>query len=335
MPSLLYVTCTYLMSRFMRHHLKDGLLIQAPNEISSFEVTSNGMKCRFPVFHVDEVTIAVLPCQHKGERVGLLLHPGPKEQTQGPSRQLYYVSWPFRKPTVSRYEYRRLACLGSDIRSVCFRRNIVTATWQDVYIAAHPPTTGRRDGAHLLQRFVPDISPTAFRVPRTLIQALGALGFFPATETICWDPASKDIMMVKCRNAAWIESIRILLGTCKKGLRPCHWAWADQHHSATWGNPWPNYAHDCAMDHIEDWPNSTREFGDAERAIRLVFMPCKHAPGSTLVLGLELVGRRYEEIQRKANVYLRPRVRLPQLNSQPEPSASRERFSSGIPLVHG
>ena len=33
------------------------------------------------------------------------------------------------------------------------------------------------------------------------------------------------------------------------------------------------YAHDYATDHIEDWPDCMRKFRDAERTIRLVFVP--------------------------------------------------------------
>ena len=62
--------------------------------------------------------------------------------------------------------------------------------------------------------------------------------------------------------------------------------------------------HNCATDHIANWPNGAREFGDAKHTIRLVFAPCTHAPERTLVLGLELVGSVYEKIQRDANVYL-------------------------------
>ena len=60
-----------------------------------------------------------------------------------------------------------------------------------------------------------------------------------------------------------------------------------------------------------NWPNGTREFGDAKRTIRLVFAPWTHAPERTLVLGLELAGSRYEKIQKNANVRLPPPVRYP------------------------
>ena len=142
------------------------------------------MKCRFPVAHVNGVTIAVLPCQDNGEYIGLLLHPGPNDNAQAPSRKLYYVSWSFSLSTRSEYWSGRLAFLGSDIDNLRFRGRAVTATWQDIHIAAHPPTTGRTDGAHLLQGFLPDVSPTAFRVPRTLMQTLGTLGFFRAPRIL-------------------------------------------------------------------------------------------------------------------------------------------------------
>ena len=248
------------------------------------------MKCHFPVAEVGGVTIAVLPCQFDGERLGLLLHPPPDDQTQGPSRKLYYVSWAFRLPAGSGYDsdLMRLACLGGDDDNLRFHGNPVAATWRDIYIAAHPPTTGRRDGAHLLHGFLPDVAPTAFRIPRTLMQTLGALQFFPATGTVSWDPASQDTVWLRFQCSELIEYVRIFLGMCTNTSaeeRPRHWAWAEQFYSATWGQPLTDYVHNCATDHIADWTNRTREFGDAERTIRLVFAPCTHAPERTLVLG--------------------------------------------------
>ena len=322
----------------MHYKCKYNLHSQTPEEISSFEVISNDcMKCRFPVVQVDGVTIAILPCRRDGEHLGLLLHPGPKDPIQGLSRQVYYVSWLFSKPTGSDYWSTRLASLGNDMHNLRFRGKPVNPSWQDMYIAARPPTTGRRDGAHLLQRFLLDVSPTAFRVPRALMQSLGALGFFPTTWTKPSNSASRDVMLVRWQNTALLEAFLILLGTCQKGSigeHPCHWAWAIHRHSATWTQPLLKHVHDCATDHTEDWPNSTREFGDTERTIRLVFAPCKHAPESTLVLRLELSGSRYEEIQQKANIYLRPQVTPPGFIAPPKRSALGRQFSFCPYVLH-
>ena len=141
------------------------------------------------------------------------------------------------------------------------------------------------------------------------MQTLGALEFLPITEVIPWDPASKDTVSLVYSNTVLLEAVRIMLGTCIRAsteARPCHWAWADQSDSATWTDPWSSYAHNCTTDHIEDWESNTHEFGVAERTIRLVFVPCPHMPEKTLVLGLELVGSMYEEIQRKAKIILPP-----------------------------
>ena len=97
------------------------------------------MKCRFPVADIDGITIAVLPCQQNGGRLGLLLHPAPDEAHTLP-RQLYYVSWSFLMPTGSGYGAKRLADIGRDAHNLRFRGKPVTAKWRDVYIAAHPPT---------------------------------------------------------------------------------------------------------------------------------------------------------------------------------------------------
>ena len=298
----------------MDTHHKETLLDQTDNEVTHFESTPYGMKCRFPVAKVDEITIAVLPCQKDDEYLGLFLHPAPKDNAQASSRQLYYTSWSFHDSTGSRYELLRLVSLGSDVQHLCFRDKPIVTTWKDIYIMAHPPMTGRRESAHLLQRFHPDVAPRPFWIPRTLMQRMGALEFFPRTEPRSCDAASKDTISLWCENHALMEFVHIVLGTCIKTSaapeRPCHWAWAERRHRTTWPQGWADYAHNCATDHIQDWSDHTQEFGDAERTIRLVFAPCKHAPERTLVLGLELVGTIYEKIQQNANIFLQPRTRV-------------------------
>ena len=295
-------------------NLKDSPLGPVHVEVHSFQVTPYGMKCRLPVAEVDGVTIAVLPCQMDDEYLGLLLHQPPSEETQIPSRQLYYISWTFRDPQVSEYLILRQACLGGDFNNLQFRGKPVTPTWCDIYIAIHPATIGRRDGAHLLQHFVPDVAPSPFQIPRTLMQTLVALNFFPDSTMVLQSPESDDAMIVLLQNSNLLEAVHIHLGMCTKisteESPAYHWAWASQNNSATWGKLSQKYVHDCATDHIRDWPNSTREFGDAERTIRLVFNPSTHAPEWTLVLSLGLSGRVYKEIQENANVYL-PRAGFP------------------------
>lgn len=266
------------------------------------------MKCRFEVAVVNGVPLAILPCQKEDEFLGLLLHPSPNDQIHGSSSQIYYVSWPFRLPNVSGYRAFRVACLGRDAHNLQFRGESVAATWRDIYIMAHPQTAaGWGDSANLLQGFLPDIAPTAFRIPRTLLQTLGSLEFFTTTRMVFSDPASNDAMSFWCGSTIFLESFCVLLGTCTKvpiKARPCHWAWSEYRCHATWNKLPTRYAHDCAADHIENWPNRMREFGDPERTVRLVFAPCVHAPERTLVLGIELSGIVYVDIQQNAKIYL-------------------------------
>ena len=133
--------------------------------------------------------------------------------------------------------------------------------------------------------------------------------------------------MFVCENRVLMEAIHIRLGTCaavSAEARPCHWAWAERHHAAMWGSRWSRNEHNCAADHIADWPGGARAFGDGERTVRLVFAPCPHAPDRrTLVLGLELVGDAYARIQQDANVSL------------PQVPRSRARLVAGDALSEG
>ena len=133
------------------------------------------------------------------------------------------------------------------------------------------------------------------------------------TSVVSSDQASKDTMRLGIQSTELLEDVCILFGLCTNTStseeRLYHWAWAEQRHSATWGQPLAEYVHDCTTDHIANWPNGTREFVDTERTIRLVFTPCTHAPERTLVLGLELSGSRYEQIQKNANIRLPPPTR--------------------------
>ena len=308
---------------------RGGSLGQAHKERPSFEVTPYGMKCRFPVAKVDGITIAILFCQNSRtgseENLGLLLHPAPDYEVLDLSRELYYVSWAFRQQDGSGHEARRLASLGTDSNLMHYRGKTITATWRDIYIVAHPSTRGRTDGAHLLQRFIPDIAPTPYHIPRALMQTLSALKFLPVTKKASNSAPSKSntLLLVQWQNTVLREAIRVLLGTCDEtsaDADPLHWAWAEPVDSARWNESPTRYVHDCATDHINDWIDRQRDFGDEERTIRLVFAPCPYSPAKTLVFGLELVGNVYEKMQGSANIRLPPPTRL-QASSTPSSSA--------------
>ena len=114
------------------------------------------------------------------------------------------------------------------------------------------------------------------------------------------------------------EELRIGLGLCTQvptGAFPDHWVWAEGTSNETWLRPWGKGAHNCATDHVEDWPQRSRGFGSPGRTIRLSFAPCPHAPDQTLVLGIELSGEVYEDMQRAAGVSLSSGLLLtPQVN---------------------
>ena len=268
------------------------------------------MKCRFPVAEVDGVTIAVLLCETTEEHLGLFLHPAPRSEVLDPTREAYSVSWAFREGDHGHIS-KRVACLGGDLYNLRFRGKPVDATWRDIYIIEQPRTTSRSDGAHLVQSFFLDITPIPFRVPRSLLQALSALELYPKAWKKTSDPMSTHTSRLLLQNIVEEERVRIMLGLCTKAsttpARPCHWAWAEPTYRGTSSEKWSKDAHDCATDHIADWPDRARAFGDAERTIKLMFTPCPHMPGRTLVLGLELSGEVYEKMQHEAD------VRLPQL----------------------
>ena len=306
---------------------------QAHTELPSFEITPYGMKCRFPVAEVDGIIIAVLLCETPEQHLGLLLHPAPDTEALDQTRETYCVSWAFQEGEFA-HTIRRVACLGGDLYDLRFRGKPVVASWRDIYIMAHPHTTSRSDGAHLVHRFALDVAPAPFRIPRCLLQALAALELFPWTWTTSTDPASIHTIRLTLDNFALMEGVRIMFGLCTKstpkGARPRHWAWAEPKHLATWHLPWSRHAHDCATDHIEDWPDCRRAFGETERTIRLVFAPCPHASGRTLVLGLELEGSVYERMQWSTGTRLplhpklqRQRIEALDLPTPPPPTSYR------------
>ena len=288
---------------------QDSPFGQVGKELPTFESTPFGMKCRFPIAEVDGITIAVLLCETTTTHLGLLLHPAPANQILDPSRNLYYASWAFYNVNENTCSWaKRVIFLGGDLYNLRFRGKPIDARWREICIVTRPPMTMRRRGAHVVLRFLPDIPPTIFRVPRNLLQAMAALKLLPRSQMISSDPASTKTTRLIFENVIPLEVVYILLGACTKAstdARPCHWAWAEHRFRATWDRKPTEYAHDCATDHVEDWPGRLREFGDAERRIHITFAPCPHAAAEqTLVLGVQLSGSVYENMQKDANIRL-------------------------------
>lgn len=269
------------------------------------------MKCRFPVAEIDGFTIAVLLVETNDEHLGMILHPAEDDELQDPSRKMHYVTWPFK--TENTYFNCRLALLGGDLYNLQFRGKPVNATWRDIYIHASPRTSDRTDPSYLIFRLYPDRAPAPFRIPRRLVNTMIALKLLPDTGMGSTDPDASTNMWIDFTNTTTSEKVHVQLGLCATASTddaPCHWAYAESSDLSNWTAPWKQAAHDCAKDHIADWPGGARDFGDAERTIRLSFAPCKHAPpGRTRVLGLELSGTVYDGIQRAAGFTIAERAR--------------------------
>ena len=283
-------------------------------EIPSYKVTSQGMKCRFPIAEVDGITIAVLLANAREDHFGLLLHPASSTEVQDPGCATYYISWAFQLG--QSFSIRCVASLGPDLYNLRFRGKPVHATWRNILIRSQPRISERADGAHLVLRFSPDLAPTPFRVPRHLLHTLCALKFIPEASNTAekTDTTTGQATHITFADAIASEAIGVTLGICTPTpaeTTPRHWARAERRYLSTWTQPWAkDVAHDCAQDHVDDWPERTREFGDSARTIRLSFAPCPHAPERARVLGLELSGSVYEKIQQNAGVSLSARTRL-------------------------
>ena len=115
-------------------------------------------------------------------------------------------------------------------------------------------------------------------------------------------------MMTIFRLGGAAEQIRLDLGLCHQpNGPPCHWSrvTVQYYGNHTEGIDDPE-AHSCYEHHISSWPSYTKDFGDADRTVRISFTPCKRAPTRTLVVHLQLFGHVYEEILREAGVTFPP-----------------------------
>ena len=260
------------------------------------------MECRFPVGEVDGITIAVLLTETEDQHVGLLLFPAPADEALDPTRNLYYTSWTFTVPNGSRVTMK-LALLGSDLYNLRFRGKPIHASWKTIYIRTRcDGPSDRSDVAWTI--FKTPSLPAAFRLSRAAISGTAAMELtLRSGQLRCQDSESQPQVWHVFFFPETAEQLEIMAGTCVASDNRRIWAYVMMWHSETWGLWEDHSGHNCATDHIADWPHRTRVFGDKheERRLTLWFTDCPHAPGA-VVFHLHLGGRIYEEMMREANV---------------------------------
>ena len=263
------------------------------------------MECRFPVGEVNGITIAVLLVQTADQHVGLFLRPAPREALD-PTRNLYYTTWSFTHSDGS-YWFVKLALLGSDLYDLRFRGKPIHTSWKTIYICTGcDGPSDRIDVAWTIYKSPSAYtSPTPFRLSRTAINGMAALGLTLRSDQLPCLTSSESQPQVwyDFFDRFTVEKVIILVGSCVASNSRCIWAYVKVWHEKTLGSWKPHSGHDCATDHIADWPNRTRVFGDGppRRRITLWFTDCPHTPGA-VVFYLRPGGRVYDKMLRSANV---------------------------------
>ncbi|KAI1791126.1 HET-domain-containing protein [Ganoderma leucocontextum] len=274
-------------------------------ELPRFSVTSYGLECHFPIIESEGLVIAVLLCDTGREHIGLLLHPS-NFIIQDPSRKKYHTGQGFRMPSGGA-GFARLISLGDDFYNLRLNGKTVTAEWRDIFIADSPPPI-KRDAAPGLCFPLHCITPAPpFRLPHWLIGRLTLIGMELRPLHMESKPVDGKPLHLSATfedvNAK--EGIRLILGTClqSSGDGRSQWAKAMPQYSGNWGQK-TDFSHDCLEHHVDAWQGWTKDFGDAERTVRLSFSRCRLTPEHTLAIHVELEGHVYDAMKGKKHVAL-------------------------------
>ena len=281
-------------------------------ELPKFSVTHFGLECRFPIIESGEFTIVVLLCDTGREHLGLLLHPS-DNLIQDPSRKRYHTGYGFRTRS-GQPGLARLISLGNDYYNLRVNGNAVTAKWRDILISDSPPPI-KTDATPSLCSTLHSIAPAPpFRLPPWLVGALALLGMELSPLRIESKPGPADgkplLMLASFDDVNTSEGIRLVLGTCAQSPSTPphslpHWAKAMPRTSNVWEYDTASlWAHDCREHHIDAWPRWTKDFGDAERTVRLSFSRSTVIPQhkDTLVVHVELEGNIYNGMKKQKKV---------------------------------
>lgn len=187
----------------------------------------------------------------------------------------------------------------------------MTAEWRDIVVVDSPPPD-KKEVAPSLCIPLHSIEPALpFRIPHWLIGRLTQMGLELQQLRVRSKPVAGKplLMMAQFIDISSVESIHIVLGTCMQSPGKRHWAKALVYCADNWDEAW-NLWHDCHKDHVAAWPNWAKDFGVAERTVRLSFSSCKSTPEHTLVVHVELEGRVYNAMKKRTNVELPSREAL-------------------------
>ena len=206
----------------------------------------------------------------------------------------------------------RIIGLGNDFYDFRIDGKHVKAVWRDICIANDRAMHGDVSAPLAVLNCITPTPP--FRLPLWLGGRLSALGLDPQEPDIRSAPSPDSPMLMVLRwqslGTTTPEAIWFCLGTCNPSSQAStpvsRWAKTIIFSARNWfeseaidarlGN------HDCTTDHVEDWPNWEKAFGDSDRTVRLSFRRCSLAPEVTLVMHLELEGRVYKELTMTRNV---------------------------------
>ena len=273
-------------------------------ELPRVSITSYGVECHFPIIEADGLTVAVLLCDDNREHIGLLLHPS-NVRLQDPSRKKYHVGLGFRTPSGG-VAFARLISLGNDFYNLRVLGKTVTAEWRDIFIADSPPPIMKDVAPNLCHPLHCIIPAPPFRIPHWLIGRLTQLGMQLRPLQVQSKPVDGKPLELSAtfENVCAREGIRVILGTCahSESQPPLeHWAKAMPQSLANWGQK-TDFGHDCGEHHVAKWPGWTKDFGDAERTVRLSFSRCRLTPKYTFVVHVELEGHKYSAMKGEKNV---------------------------------
>ncbi|KAI0740644.1 heterokaryon incompatibility protein-domain-containing protein [Earliella scabrosa] len=345
-PALSRPLQPYLPSQWQTSHMDQPEAVERREhgpfgqlELPTLTSTVDGLACRFPIIEVDGMTIAVLLCELLGSHLGLLLHPSPNP-IQDPRRRMYRTAYTFQLGD-DRVD-SRLINLGNDYYNIWINGQRRTAQWRDICIEDSRAMAGTVAESLVQVNCIATVPP--FRIPLWLIGRLTTIELQRVGVEVYSRPAAGAndtdtpmLIHLWCEKLTRPgEGIDFLLGTCiassvaGSARTIPHWAKVVTRNQENWTFPMDALRHQCNQHHVEDWPNGTKTFGDADRTVILSFRSCKLNPNTTLVMHVELEGRVYTEMKRRNNVVIPSRQ---QLAREPNPASSKPqsiRSPSGI-----